>query len=57
MVIGHNFREANWCANALAAMACGQVSELVIYDIVPSQLELLLLTDLSGVSTPRSVLV
>lgn len=34
VMISQNFREANKCVDALAAMACRQIPELVIYDAV-----------------------
>lgn len=47
----HVNRQANYCADALANLACGLEEDYVIFD----HPKLLLLADVSGVSTPRLI--
>ncbi|KAL5142618.1 hypothetical protein HKD37_09G025763 [Glycine soja] len=45
------YEQANYCADALANLACGLEEDYVIFD----HPKLLLLADVSGVSTPRLI--
>lgn len=49
----HIYREANKCADALAALACDQRVPMLLFPSVPNGIANIVANDLSGVSTPR----
>lgn len=53
--ICHSYVKANVCADALANIAPNEDFTLMLYEHCPIQINMLFLTDLTGVCTPRIV--
>ena len=51
----HTYREANFCVDALAAMACRNGSKMIIYEQPPAHISSLLFADFVGILHSRSV--
>jgi ribonuclease HI len=53
--ICHSYREANFCADALANLACDGGFTMILYEQCPAQVRSIYLADVVGVYTPRLV--
>jgi ribonuclease HI len=53
--ISHSYREANQCADALANMGCELNCSIVYFDVCPSRIKHLFVSDSLGHSTPRLI--
>jgi ribonuclease HI len=55
ITISHSYREANYCADALANMGCFIDGNTVFFEECPDQIRHLLVSDAMGYTTPRLV--
>jgi ribonuclease HI len=55
VVIDHVYREANKCADMLANIGCTLDTHMVYYDICPIECHSVMLADVLGIATPRSI--
>jgi ribonuclease HI len=55
VVVHHSYREANFCADALANHGCLMEHGSVFFTACPSKFSHLLLADVMGIATPRLV--